>query len=104
MSASLLPEDSAAADSCRELLADFPQFREVPGLPPARTLAADATGRGRGELHGPRRHAAATFRDAAALAEVPHRIIVTDEARGIHTALLGRLAGVVAHHDRIDDS
>src|SRR5699024_4077285 len=40
MSAALLPEDSAAADSCRELLADFPQFREVPGLPQARMLVA----------------------------------------------------------------
>src|SRR5699024_4234825 len=50
------------------------------------------------------RDAAGTFIDAATLAGVPHRIIVIDDARGIQTALLGRLAEVVAHHDRIDES
>jgi 16S rRNA (guanine1207-N2)-methyltransferase len=104
MSASLLPEDSAAADSCRELLADFPQFREVPGLPQARMLVEYIIGRRRGELDVSGRDAAGTFIDAAALAEVPHRIIVIDDARGIQTALLGRLAEVVVHHDRIDES
>src|SRR5699024_1630750 len=71
MSASLLPEDSAAADSCRELLADFPQFREVPGLPQARMLVEYIIGRRRGELDVSGRDAAGTFIDAAALAEVP---------------------------------
>src|SRR5699024_5678647 len=50
------------------------------------------------------RDAAGTFIDAATLAGVPHRIIVIDDARGVQTALLGRLAEVVVHHDRIDES
>ena len=104
MSASLLPEDSAAADSCRELLEDFPQFREIPGLPQARMLVEYIIGRRRGELDVSGRDAAGTFIDVATLAGVPHRIIVIDDARGIQTALLGRLAEVVAHHDRIDES
>src|SRR5699024_1572560 len=104
MSASLLPEDSAAADSCRALPEDFPQFREIPGLPQARMLVEYIIGRRRGELDVSGRDAAGTFIDAATLAGVPHRIIVIDDARGIQTALLGRLAEVVAHHDRIDES
>src|SRR5699024_716750 len=104
MSASLLPEDSAAADSCRELLADFPQFREVPGLPQARMLVEYIIGRRRVELDVSGHDAAGTFIDASTLADVPHRTSVLDEARGTPTALLGRPRGVLGHHGRIDES
>jgi 16S rRNA (guanine1207-N2)-methyltransferase len=103
MSASLLSEDSAAAHRSRDLLADFPQFAEAPGLPQARMLTEYIIGRRAGELDVSGRDAAGAFIAAEAVAEVPHEIIVIDDSRGIQTALLTRLAEVVGYHDRIDE-
>src|SRR5699024_4597485 len=48
--------------------------------------------------------AAGSFIDAATVAAAPHRIIVIDDARGIQTTLLTRLAEVAVYHDRVDES
>lgn len=104
MSASLLPEDSPAAHRSRELLAEFPQFAEVPGLPQARMLAEYIIGRRGGELDVSGRDAAGAFIAAEAVAEIPHEIILIDDSRGIQAALLARLAEVAVYHDRIDES
>jgi 16S rRNA (guanine1207-N2)-methyltransferase len=56
------------------------------------------------ELDVSGRDAAGAFIDAENTADVPHRFIVVDDAKGIQTALLRRLAEVAVHHDRIDES
>lgn len=104
MSASLLLPDSAAAHRSRDLLAEFPQLIDLPGLPQARMLVEYIIGRRLRELDVSGRDAAGAFIDAENTADVPHRIIVVDDAKGIQTALLCPLAEVAVHHDRIDES
>ncbi|UVI35029.1 methyltransferase [Brevibacterium spongiae] len=104
MSASLLLPDSAAAHRSRDLLAEFPQLHDVPGLPQARMLVEYIIGRRLRELDVSGRDAAGAFIDAEATADVPHHIIVVDDAKGIQIALLRRLAEVAVYHDRIDES
>lgn len=104
MSASLLPSDSAAAHRSRDLLAEFPHVEDAPGLPQARMLLEYVIGRRTGELDVSGRDAAGTFIAAEEVADLPHEIIVIDDARGIQTAVLSRLAEVAVHHDRIDET
>ncbi|WP_166972984.1 class I SAM-dependent methyltransferase [Brevibacterium atlanticum] len=104
MSASLLPADSAAAQRSRDLLAEFPHFDDAPGLPQARMLLEYVIGRRSGELDVSGRDAAGAFIAAEEVAELPHDIVVIDDARGMQAALLSRLAEVAVHHDRLDES
>jgi 16S rRNA (guanine1207-N2)-methyltransferase len=105
MSASLLLPDSAAAHRSRDLLAEFPQLSDLPGLPQARMLIDYIIGRRLRELDVSGRDAAGAFIDAENTADVPHRnLIVVDDAKGIQTALLRSLAEVAVHNDRIDES
>lgn len=104
MSASLLSPDSVAAHRSRDLLAEFPQLRDVPGLPQARVLVEYIIGRRLRELDVSGRDAAGAFIDAEAIADAPHRLIVVDDARGLQARLLSELAEVAVHHDRIDES
>ncbi|WP_209323420.1 class I SAM-dependent methyltransferase [Brevibacterium renqingii] len=103
MPASLLSRDSAALERSRKLLAEFPSFADRPGLPQARMLVDYILGRRAGELDVSGRDAQGTFVPAEAVARQPQRIIVVDDAHGMQTTLMGRLAEVETRHDRIDE-
>jgi 16S rRNA (guanine1207-N2)-methyltransferase len=103
MPASLLSADSAAFQRSRELLAEYPRFDDRPGLPRARMLLDYIIGRRAGELDVSGRDTEGTFIDAEVAGHLPERIVIVDDAHGIQTALLSRIAEVVVYHDRIDE-
>lgn len=101
MPASLLPPGSPAAERSRELTADL---ADRPGLPQARLLAEYVLGRRSGDLDVSGRDTEGMFIDAEAAAEVPHEIIVVDDAQGLQAALLSEFVEVRAYNDRIDEA
>lgn len=104
MSASLLPSDSAAAHSSRDLLAEFPQLSDLPGLPQARMLIDYVIGRRLGALDVSGRDTEGTFVAAELSAEVPENLILVDDAHGLQATLLSRLTQVCTYNDRLDEA
>ena len=104
MSASLLPSDSAAAHRSRDLLAEFPQLSDLPGLPQARMLIDYVIGRRCGALDVSGRDTEGTFVAAELSAEVPENLILVDDAHGLQATLLSRLTQVCTYNDRLDEA
>ena len=104
MSASLLPSDSAAAHRSRDLLAEFPQLIDLPGLPQARMLIDYVIGRRCGALDVSGRDTEGTFVAAELSAEVPENLILVDDAHGLQATLLSRLTQVCTYNDRLDEA
>ena len=104
MSASLLPSDSAAAHRSRDLLAEFPQLIDLPGLPQARMLIDYVIGRRCGALDVSGRDTEGTFVAAELSAEVPENLILVDDAHGLQATLLSRLTQVCTFNDRLDEA
>lgn len=104
MSASLLPIDSAAAHRSRDLLAEFPQLIDMPGVPQARMLVEYILGRRLRELDVSGRDAAGAFIDAELSSEVPENLILIDDAHGLQATLLSRLTQVCTYNDRVDET
>ena len=104
MSASLLPSDSAAAHRSRNLLAEFPQLSDLPGLPQARMLIDYVIGRRCGALDVSGRDTEGTFVAAELSAEVPENLILVDDAHGLQATLLSRLTQVCTYNDRLDEA
>ncbi|WP_167197793.1 class I SAM-dependent methyltransferase [Brevibacterium pigmentatum] len=104
MSASLLPPDSAAAHRGRDLLAEFPQLSDLPGLPQARMLIDYVIGRRCGALDVSGRDTEGTFVAAELSAEVPENLILVDDAHGLQATLLSRLTQVCTYNDRLDEA
>ena len=104
MSASLLPSDSAAAHRSRDLLAEFPQLSDLPGLPQARMLIDYVIGRRCGALDVSGRDTEGTFVAAELSAEVPENLILVDDAHGLQATLLSRLTQVCTFNDRLDEA
>ena len=104
MSASLLPSDSAAAHRSRDLLAEFPQLIDLPGLPQARMLIDYVIGRRCGALDVSGRDTEGTFVAAKLSAEVPENLILVDDAHGLQATLLSRLTQVCTYNDRLDEA
>lgn len=104
MSASLLPSDSAAAHRSRDLLAEFPQLSDLPGLPQARMLIDYVIGRRCGVLDVSGRDTEGTFVAAELSAEVPENLILVDDAHGLQATLLSRLTQVCTYNDRLDEA
>ena len=104
MSASLLLPDSAAAHRSRDLLAEFPQLIDLPGLPQARMLVEYIIGRRCGALDVSGRDTEGTFVAAELSAEVPENLILVDDAHGLQATLLSRLTQVCTYNDRLDEA
>ena len=104
MSASLLLPDSAAAHRSRDLLAEFPQLIDLPGLPQARMLIDYVIGRRCGALDVSGRDTEGTFVAAELSAEVPENLILVDDAHGLQATLLSRLTQVCTYNDRLDEA
>ena len=104
MSASLLPSDSAAAHRSRDLLAEFPQLSDLPGLPQARMLIDYVIGRRCGALDVSGRDTEGTFVAAELSAEVPENLILVDDAHGLQAILLSHLTQVCTYNDRLDEA
>ena len=104
MSASLLLPDSAAAHRSRDLLAEFPQLSDLPGLPQARMLIDYVIGRRCGALDVSGRDTEGTFVAAELSAEVPENLILVDDAHGLQATLLSRLTQVCTYNDRLDEA
>ena len=104
MSASLLLPDSAAAHRSRDLLAEFPQLIDLPGLPQARMLIDYVIGRRCGALDVSGRDTEGTFVAAELSAEVPENLILVDDAHGLQATLLSRLTQVCTFNDRLDEA
>ena len=104
MSASLLPSDSAAAHRSRDLLAEFPQLSDLPGLPQARMLIDYVIGRRCGALDVSGRDTEGTSVAAEHSAEVPENLILVDDAHGLQATLLSRLTQVCTYNDRLDEA
>ncbi|WP_432789209.1 methyltransferase [Brevibacterium sp. K11IcPPYGO002] len=104
MPASLLPSDSAAAHRSRELLAEYLQLSDMPGLPQARMLIDYVIGRRLGVLDVSGRDTEGTFVAAELSAEVPENLILVDDAHGLQATLLSRLTQVCTYNDRLDEA
>ncbi|SDS88118.1 Methyltransferase small domain-containing protein [Brevibacterium sandarakinum] len=104
MAVSLLAAESTAADARSGILARFPDLAHAPGLPQARMLVDFVLGYRSGELDVSGRPTAGTFVSAEAVAGLPKRVILVDDAHGTQARLLTELALVHAFNDRIDQS
>ncbi|MGO2423828.1 MAG: class I SAM-dependent methyltransferase [Brevibacterium aurantiacum] len=104
MPSTLLTPDSPARQRSQDLLEQFPELAEVPGFPQARVLIEYVLGRRSGELDVSGRATAGSFVDAEVVAELPHEILIVDDAQGLQSRLLSEIAPVRTYNDRIDEA
>ncbi len=104
VSASLLPADSAAAHRARDLLTSVLDSTDAAGTAPARILTEYVLGRRSGDLDVSGRPSDGQFIAAEAVAGLPHDILLVDDPQGLQARMLGELAVLSTHNDRLDEA
>lgn len=104
MPSTLLSPESPARHRSQDLLEQFPEFAEIPGMPQARIVAEYVLGRRSGELDVSGRATAGSFVATEVVAELPHEILIVDDGQGLQSRLLSEIAPVRTYNDRVDEA
>lgn len=104
MPATLLSPESPARQRSQDLLEQFPEFAEIPGMPQARIVAEYVLGRRSGELDVSGRATAGSFVATEVVAELPHEVLIVDDGQGLQSRLLSEIVPVRTYNDRVDEA